>query len=562
MTHTRRCCLAVRLSCLAAPGLAIALSACVPGSGAPADPESYTVETVVEGMPFHGIHGLTFDADGRLFVGSVVGQSTYRVDTESGAIELVVGPPDGCADDMEFGPDGRRYWTQLFGRTVVAAPADGGEIQTLASDRTGINSIAFKQDGRLFATEVFDGDALYEIDPKGEKEARQILKDIGGLNGFDFGPDGKLYGPLWFKDVVARVDVDSGELTEIATGFETPAAANFDSKGRLFVLDTARGEVVNVDIATGERKVVATLDPGLDNLAIDPRDRLFVTNMANNGIYHVDTETGEVRTVVEGKLAVPAALDLALEADGREVLHVADTFAYRTVDVATGEVKTIGRVYEGGLINPLGVAVGSTKVLITFFMRGEGQILDRATGKIERTLHFETPYASLALDGDRFLVAEMAPGRLVEISAQGGETKTIAEGLSQPVGLAPFGLHHVYVSEAGAGQITAVDLNSGEKIVVATGLAAPEGIDTTPAGNIVVAEVGARSISRIDPETGEKIVLADDLPLGLPVPAGLPPMFIPTGVAVSKTGAIYYSSDRDSAIYRLAPAGDDAAGLD
>ena len=288
----------VTLACAAA----LLLQGCAADrSKAPADPASYTLETLVEGMPFHGIHGLTFDAEGHLYVGSVVGQSTYRVDPESGEIEVAFGPPDGCADDMEFGPDGRRYWTQLFGRQVVAAAPDGGAIQVLAKDRTGINSIAFKQDGRLFATEVFDGDALYEIDPKGEKEPRQILKDIGGLNGFDFGPDGKLYGPLWFKSVVARVDVDSGEVATVATGFETPAAANFDSKGRLFVLDTARGEVVNVDTASGERKVVATLDPGLDNLAIDPQDRLFVTNMANNGIYHVDTETGTVRTVVEGQ---------------------------------------------------------------------------------------------------------------------------------------------------------------------------------------------------------------------------------------------------------------------
>src|SRR5262245_5830235 len=85
------------------------LHGCAPGAQAPADPTSYTLETLVPGIPFHGIHGLTFDSEGHLFVGSVVGQSTYRVDPESGEISLAVGPPDGCADDMEFGPDGRRY---------------------------------------------------------------------------------------------------------------------------------------------------------------------------------------------------------------------------------------------------------------------------------------------------------------------------------------------------------------------------------------------------------------------------------------------------------------------
>jgi glucose/arabinose dehydrogenase len=217
-------------------------------------------------------------------------------------------------------------------------------------------------------------------------------------------------------------------------------------------------------------------------------------------------------------------------------------------------VKTIARVYQGGLTNPLGVAVGASHTLITFFLRGEGQVLENGTGKIVAKLELETPYAALALDGDRFLVAEMGPGKLVEISAQGGESKTVAEGLSQPVALAWAGDNRVYVAEAGAGQLTAVDLATGEKKVIATGLAEPEGIDTTPAGNVVVAEVGARAISRIDHATGEKTVIAHDAPIGLPVPAGLPPMFIPTGVAVSRTGAIYFSSDVDSAIYRLAPA--------
>jgi sugar lactone lactonase YvrE len=533
--------------------LAIACWSCAPGAEAPADPASYTLETLVEGMPFHGIHGLTAGPDGKLYVGSVVGQATYRVDPESGAIETAFAPPEGCADDMEFGPDGRLYWTQLFGRSVVAA-APGGPIQVLAEGRTGINSIAWKQDGRLFATEVFDGDALYEIDPKGEKEARQILAGIGGLNGFDFGPDGKLYGPLWFKSVIARVDVDSGELDIVATGFETPAAANFDSKGRLFVLDTARGEVVRVDTANGERAVIATLDPGLDNLAFDAQDRLFVTNMANNGIYQVDTESGSVRTVVEGRLAVPAGLDLVEEVDGREVLHVADTFAYRTVDLASGEVSTLARVYQEGLINPINVAVGDTRTLVTFFLRGEGQLLERGTGHVVAKLELPAPGAALALPGDRFLVADMGGGALIELPVdEGAEHRTVARDLGVPAGLAWAGADRVYVSDAAGGRLLEVDLASGETKEIASGLAQPEGIATTSGGNVVVAEVGARVVTRIDPATGERTVIAENMAIGLPVPPGVPPTFIPTGVAVSKTGAIYVSSDIDSAIYRLAP---------
>ena len=72
--------------------------------------------------------------------------------------------------------------------------------------------------------------ALWEIDPAGAKPPRLILKDLGGFNGFDIGPDGKLYGPLWFKHQVVRIDPDSGKLDVVADGFDTPAAANFDSQ--------------------------------------------------------------------------------------------------------------------------------------------------------------------------------------------------------------------------------------------------------------------------------------------------------------------------------------------
>ena len=79
----------------------------------------------------------------------------------------------------------------------------------------------------------FSATPLYEIDVEGVKPPRMIMEKMGGLNGFEFGPDDKLYGPLWFKGQVAKVDVDKAELTVVADGFKIPAAVNFDSKGNL-----------------------------------------------------------------------------------------------------------------------------------------------------------------------------------------------------------------------------------------------------------------------------------------------------------------------------------------
>ena len=111
-----------------------------------------------------------------------------------------------------------------------------GTVRTDEADNLpGANSINYrKSDGRLFMGQVFQGDGLWELDPTGVKPPRNILKNIGGLNGFDFGADGWIYGPLWLKKQVVRVNPDTGELKVVAEGFQTPAAANFDSKGNLY----------------------------------------------------------------------------------------------------------------------------------------------------------------------------------------------------------------------------------------------------------------------------------------------------------------------------------------
>jgi len=153
---------------------------------------------------------------------------------------------------------------------------------------------------------VFLGDTLYEIDVEGVKPPRMIMEKMGGLNGFEFGPDDMLYGPLWFKGQVAKVDVDKPELTVVADGsrFRPPSI----SIPKAICGGGYRAwPMVRVDPKTGAKKMVAQLKPSLDNLAIDDKDRIFVSNMADNGIQEVDPETGVANQVIIGKLALPAA---------------------------------------------------------------------------------------------------------------------------------------------------------------------------------------------------------------------------------------------------------------
>jgi sugar lactone lactonase YvrE len=531
---------------------AAALVVCLLALGAHA--EEYRVEKLVGGPGIHGIHGLAFDSEDRLYAGSVVGQSIYRVDVETGALESWIGPPEGMADDLEFGPGGLVVWTSILEGKIRAREGDG-PIRVLASDLPGINSLAFRGDGRLFASQVFRGDALHEIDVDGREPPRLVAKDLGGLNGFDFGADGALYGPLWFKGEVVRVDVTTGEITTLVEGMKTPAAANFDSKGALHVLDHADGSVWRVDPEGGAKTRVATLAPGLDNLAFDSHDRLFVTGIPNAKIYQLDLEQRRTRTLRASPLAMPGDLGLATGAKRAQLL-VADLFAERQVDAASGRVKDLAVMGADPIEYPTGVGAGKRFHWYAGWWSGAIHKTDRTSARSLRVWHdFAAPMDVLELEDGSVLVAEWG-GKLLRVTgAEEPERAVVAEGLAGPVSLALASADPevVYVSEHGAGAIARVELASGKRTRVVEDLDGPEGIAVGADGRVYVAEVGRRRVVAWSPDTGERAVIAKQLPIGLAAPAGVPAVFVITGVAVDGAGVLYVSSDLEDAIYRLVP---------
>jgi sugar lactone lactonase YvrE len=517
-----------------------------------ASAQTYEVTKLVPGSAFHGVHGLGIDKAGRMFAGSVAGAALYEVDLNNGTAKIAIPTPEGMADDIAFAPDGTMAWTGFLTGDLYSRKADG-PIKKLASGLPGINSLAYRKDGRLYATTVFLGDTLYEIDVEGIKPPRMIMEKMGGLNGFEFGPDDKLYGPLWFKGQVARVDVDKPELTVVADGFKTPAAVNFDSKGNLWVVDAALGQLVRVDPKTGAKKMVAQLKPSLDNLAIDDQDRIFVSNMADNGIQQVDPETGAAKQVIIGKLALPGGIGVVSDG-GKDTIYVADVFAYRTVDGATGEVSEPARMHAAGvtLEYPMSATAKGDEVILSSWFTGTVQVIDRKTGATREMMHdFKAPHDAIRLGDGSLLVSELGSKSLIRVSGEHGKDRTVLiGGLEGPVGLVGGPKGEVYVTEAFAGQVSKVESN-GEKTVVAKDLKMPEGIALTPDGKLIVAEVGAKRIVQIDPQNGNITEIAGNLPIGLVgAPGGLPTN-IPTGVGVGASGTIYFSSDIENAIYKV-----------
>ena len=525
------------------------LAAC--SSMAPSRPTAWQApEPLVAPSSFSGVHGLAVDGQGRLLAGSVVGNAIWQVDRQTGQATVFIGGPEGQADDIAVGPKGELAWTNYLMGMLRYRERDDAPMRVLAKDLPGLNSLDFdRRNGKLYASQVFLGDAVWEIDVAGVKPPRLIAKDVGGFNGFEVGPDGMLYGPLWFKGQVAKIDPADGKVTVINAEFKIPAAANLDGKGNLWVVDTNVGELSKVELATGRKTVMKRLKPSIDNLAIAPDGTVYVANMADNSVEAFNPATGELRLLTGGKLAVPAGMKL-----GGDSLWVADIFSFREVNVKTGVVRDVYRMQASDMEYPFAVGLSSSRIALTSWFTGSVQVLDRSTQKTLVMVHgLKAPVDAIPMEDGSLLVIEIATGTLSRLSGADFKQKAlVADGLAGPVQMVLGRDGAVYVTEA-AGKLTRINLGDGSKTTVAADLALPEGLAQTPWGSFIVAETAARRLTEIDPAQGSRRSVAENLPIGLPAGPGMPPPYVPTGVAVSADGDIYFSADRNNAIYRVRP---------
>jgi sugar lactone lactonase YvrE len=507
-------------------------------------------EVVVAPSSFHGVHGIAIDAQGRLLAGTVVGSEMWEVDRTTGTAKVFIPAPEGEADDIAIGPKGELAWTSYTQGMIRFRENDSAPIRELAKDLPGINSLAFdKRNGKLYASQVFYGDALWEIDVAGKTPPRQIAKDLGGFNGFEVGPDGRLYGPLWFKGQAVKINPSNGLVTVLNSNFKTPAAANLDSKLNMWVIDTQTGILSKIALMNAKRTDVKTLATSLDNLAIAPDGTIYVSNMADNSIVSVNPDSGEVKPILSGKLAVPAGFKI----DG-ETAYVADVFAFRAVNLQSGEVRDIYRAHASHLEYPGAVGLGSKYLALTSWVSGSVQLVDRATQKdVESVRGFKAPTDAIPLDDGTLLVLELGTGSLVRASGEKFKDRaTVAKDLSGPNQMILGKDGAVYVTES-SGKITRIELATGVKTQIADNLAMPEGITETPWGTLVVAESQAKRLTEIDPKSGARQVVAENLKIGLPARAGMPPAYLATGVAAAADGTIYVSADLDNSLLRIRP---------
>ncbi len=548
--------------------LSIDLKAGKPGS-------NVVMRVIAKGAALHGTNGIYFGPDGKLYIACVVGREIVVMNPLNGKIINRLGPDAGVEgpDDLIFGPDGSLYWTEILqGRVGKMTP---GGIVTKQFVAPGVNPITFSSDGRLFVALDFMGDGLYELDPNLIDPPRPIIEatpdnpfPLGFLNGFDFGPDGRLYGPLVAAGMVVSIDVGmpgdppslspwtDGTIQVVATGFRWPAAAKFDPNGQLHLVDQT-GEVFQVNHLTGAKTVIANLEPGLDNLAFDSKGDLFISNADNGWIIRI-LPSGQPRTLSPGGMISPMGVAVLQGTGGSDAVFVADLWRLREFDGLTGRPQGIFKGYlipeEGSLTTPYTVSADGNHLVISSFFSSAVQVWDPRTDLVLEHYPMPLPLNAIRFQND-LVVADLGIGGVVWVSDHAMILPIDGASVFLPAGLATDG-QTLWVADWATGIIWQISFEGKTPLTpvpVAFGLSNPEGMALDIDGSLLVVEAGAQRLSRVDLTTGEVSIMVDGLELGLESPPGVPPTWVFNGVAVGPSGAIYISGDVKNVLYRIWP---------
>ncbi len=532
----------------------LAAAACV-GSAAAAD------DVLAQGnLP--GTYGVRFGPDGNLYVCSL-GAGIAVLDLGQGRMVDLIGPERGVfgPEDVNFGPDGSMYWAQMFTGEVGRMAPDGTVTTQMIGP--GVNSIVFSADGRMFVTEPWYTDTLYEVDPTFVEIPALLAQGIGGLKNPEFGPDGLMYGALAQRGRVVKIDVGVVPPTVevIADDIPGPFNVKFGPDGMLYVLERTGFTVQRMDPATGIHSTYAELPFGPDSMAFAPTGALFVTSYSD-GVVALVMPDGTVQTVVPGGLTMPSGIAVKHRTDGESVF-VGGLFSLREYDGATGAVVSVERMAMpaigfGGALSVAGA--GDNLVLTNFFPVGRVQVWNPDSNEVVTDIFdFPAPVNAIAF-GDDLIVVDLGMGqgqaRVVRVG-DGGTTvlADITDQIVLPLGLAAKG-DDLWVGDWYTGmvwQLIADGQELSQPIPAAAGLSGPEGMAFDLDGSLLVVEGTAGRVSRIRLETGVVTPVASGLELSAVGTGMLPPFSTFNGIAVGSSGALFVSGDLGVKVYRLVP---------
>lgn len=510
----------------------------------------YKVVTLVKDSPLSGCNGATIGLDGALYVTHAASNTISRVDLKTMKATTFVPPYAGVfiPDDITADDKGNFFVTGLSPLVGEVYRIDKKGMKTvIASGFKAPNGIQYnRRTGRLFMTECFWGNRVFELDPTGVKEPRLLIKEniIAVPEGFDFDPDSNdLIIPDMGSGNILRVHPDTGNINKISENFVTPVALKVGPDKRAYIIELATGTVYRLSLDGQNKEKLAQLMPGLDNLAITSDGRLFVTSYFDATIFEVATDgSGKYKTLFpmgsNQLFGIIVKQGKVLISDGIMVRIVEDGKYLKT------ELNAWVRLHKGMPI-PLSLADGpGDQVFWPDCINNAVAVGNPTTGEFKPVAgQLNQPIAALMNKrGTKLFIAEYGGGQITEVSLKDGARKVLTNDLEGPLAFALIE-DKLYVAESKIGRISKVDPDTGKKEVFLSGIVGkPGALENDEAGNLLILDGAGQRLFRVGIKNLSISIIAANLPIGYSLVGSYPPIEFPLPMTVSEKGDIYIAT--------------------
>lgn len=505
---------------------------------------SYKMVRLVKDTLFPGCNGATIGMDGALYMVHTGNGQVSRVDLKTGKATRFVPPYAGLfiTDDITSDDKGNFYVTGTTPLVGEVYRVDKNGMKTvIAKGLTAPNGIQYnKRTGRLFTSECFQANRVFELDPAGVKEPKLLVKEniITVPEGFDFDPDtNDLIIPDMGKGNILRVNPDSGEIATIAEKFTAPIALKV-GPDKMAYFPELGGAVYRLSLDGQKREKLAQLPPGLDNLAITPEGRLFVTSYWDATVYEVATDgSGKFKPLFPKG---PNQVNGIIVKNGKVI--ISDAIMIRSVEKGKYVPTKLNAWAAHGMPLPLGLADGpGDQVFWPDSVNNAVAIGDPAKGEFKAIAGgLNRPMAVLMSKTEaKIYVAEYGAGQITEISLADGAKKVLTTNMEGPLALAAIG-NTLFVAEGKPGRISKVDLATGKTEVFLAGVVGKVvALADDGKGRLLALDGASGRLFRINPADLAISTIAENLPVGYTTLGTYPAVEFPYPMTVDAKGDIY-----------------------
>ena len=191
------------------------------------------------------------------------------------------------------------------------------KVATSADVGKGPAAIAAAVDGRTLYLTYPDQGTVGLFDSQGSRLIRMIA--VGGEPFGIVAGDDALFVSDWTRNVVSRIDLKSGRITDTIPVGRSPAGLALDiPRRRLYVADRDDGAITVIDITTTRNLGVVPTGSAPFALALAPDGkRLYVANVRSNDLAVIDTiQMRRIDTIAVGS----SPYGVAVTPDGTTVL--------------------------------------------------------------------------------------------------------------------------------------------------------------------------------------------------------------------------------------------------